>query len=44
MTDSDVDVIHEVSDAVAKGDPAAIAGRLHPDIVWEHNIGVGLAR
>jgi ketosteroid isomerase-like protein len=41
VTDSDVDVIGEVNDAVAKGDPAAIAGRLHPDVVWEHNIGVG---
>ena len=41
MTDSDVDVIDEVNDAVAKGDPSAVAERLHPDVVWEHNIGVG---
>ena len=41
MTDSGVEVIGEVNDAVATGDPAAIAGRLHPDVVWEHNIGVG---
>ena len=34
-------MIGEVNDAVAKGDPAAIAGRLHEDVVWEHNIGVG---
>jgi ketosteroid isomerase-like protein len=41
VTDSDVDVIGEIYDAVAKGDPGAVAGRLHPDIVWEHNIGTG---
>jgi ketosteroid isomerase-like protein len=38
---TDVDVIGEVNAAVAHGDPAAIAGRLHEDVVWEHNIGVG---
>ncbi len=41
LTDSDVDVISEVNAAVAKGDPGAIAARLHADVVWEHNIGVG---
>jgi ketosteroid isomerase-like protein len=41
VTNSDVEVIRAVNDAVAKGDPAAIAERLHPDVVWEHNIGVG---
>jgi ketosteroid isomerase-like protein len=34
-------VVREVGDAVANGDPAAVAERLHRDIVWEHNIGVG---
>jgi len=41
VSDSDVDAIREVNDAIAKGDPGAVASLLHPDIVWEHNIGVG---
>ena len=41
VTLSDVDVIHAVNAAVATGDPAAVAEHLHPEIVWEHNIGVG---
>ena len=41
MSDSGVDVIRAVNEAVAKGDPASVADHLHPQIVWEHNIGVG---
>jgi ketosteroid isomerase-like protein len=41
LSDSDVEVIQAVNDAVAKGEPRAVAERLHPDVVWEHNIGTG---
>ena len=41
MSDPNVDVIHAVNAAVATGDPASVAQHLHPEIVWEHNIGVG---
>jgi ketosteroid isomerase-like protein len=41
VSDSDVDVIREVNDAMGKGDVGRIVGRIHPDIVWEHNIGGG---
>jgi ketosteroid isomerase-like protein len=41
VSDSDVEVIGAVNEAVARGNPAAIAGHLHEDVVWEHNIGVG---
>ena len=41
MSDSDVEVIREVNAAIAKGEPGAVAERVHPDVVWEHNIGTG---
>ena len=41
VSDPNLDVIREVNDAIANGDPGSVAGRLHPDVVWEHNIGVG---
>jgi ketosteroid isomerase-like protein len=41
VSDSDVDVIHAVNDAVAQGDTRAVAAHLHADVVWEHNIGAG---
>ena len=41
MSDSDVEVIREVNDAVATGELRAVVQRLHPDVVWEHNIGAG---
>jgi len=41
VSDSDVEVIREVNDAVATGDLRAVVQRLHPDVVWEHNIGAG---
>ena len=40
-SDPNVDVIHEVGDAMARGDAAAVAARLHADVVWEHNLGGG---
>jgi ketosteroid isomerase-like protein len=36
-----VDVIRAVNDAVANGEPRSVAEHMHPDIVWEHNIGMG---
>jgi ketosteroid isomerase-like protein len=41
VSDPNVDVIREFNDAVAKGDAELAAGRLHPDVVWEHNLGAG---
>jgi ketosteroid isomerase-like protein len=41
VSDQNVDVIHEVGDAMASGDTASIAARLHVDVVWEHNLGGG---
>jgi ketosteroid isomerase-like protein len=41
VTDRDVDVIREVNRAVAARDLGAVAERMHPDIVWEHNLGAG---
>jgi ketosteroid isomerase-like protein len=38
---SDEDVIRKVNDAVANRDMQVLSERLHPDVVWEHNIGVG---
>jgi ketosteroid isomerase-like protein len=37
----DEKVLREMYDAVAAGDMRAFSERLHPDIVWEHNIGGG---
>ncbi len=34
-------MIREVNEAIATGDPRAAAVRIHPDVVWEHNIGAG---
>jgi ketosteroid isomerase-like protein len=41
VSDPNVEAIREVNDAVATGDLGAVADHLHPDVVWEHNIGVG---
>jgi ketosteroid isomerase-like protein len=41
MRDEEVRILREVNEAVARGDPAAVATRLHPDVVWEQNIGTG---
>ena len=41
MSDANVDVIHEINDAIASSDLGSVAGHLHTDVVWEHNIGAG---
>ncbi len=41
VSDPNVEVIREVNGAIAAGNPRAAAERLHPDIIWEHNIGAG---
>jgi len=41
VSDPDVDVIQAENDAVAQGEPGAVAERMHADVVWEHNIGMG---
>jgi ketosteroid isomerase-like protein len=38
---SDEDVIRQVADAVENRDLRAVSERMHPDVVWEHNIGAG---
>ena len=35
------DLIREFNDAVERRDLAALSDRLHPDVVWRHNIGLG---
>jgi ketosteroid isomerase-like protein len=41
VSGEDVEVIRTVNDAVSARDIDTISGRLHPDVVWEHNIGQG---
>src|SRR2546423_7442077 len=38
---SDVDRIRDFNDAVARADVDSAAALLHPDVVWEHNLGAG---
>jgi ketosteroid isomerase-like protein len=38
---SDEELIRRMGEAVASGDVQAFTERLHPDVVWEHNIGGG---
>ena len=38
---STLDLVSELNDAVWRQDWEAVRGRLHPDVVWRHNIGVG---
>jgi ketosteroid isomerase-like protein len=38
---SDVDRLREINDVVTTGDIEAMSETLHPDVVWEHNLGVG---
>jgi len=38
---SDFDRLREVNDAMHRGDVRMVSDRLHPDVVWEHNLGVG---
>jgi ketosteroid isomerase-like protein len=35
------DLIREINEAVANRDRQALSERMHPDVVWEHNIGAG---
>jgi ketosteroid isomerase-like protein len=37
----DADLIRHISEAVEARDMSALSEGLHPDVVWEHNIGVG---
>ena len=37
----DFDRIREVNDAMQAGDLQTVSESLHPEIVWEHNLGVG---
>ena len=41
MSDADVERIHAVNAALASGKLDVLAEVLHPDVVWEHNVGVG---
>ena len=41
MSDADVELIQEVNATMGRGDVRGMSERLHPDVVWEHNIGVG---
>jgi ketosteroid isomerase-like protein len=38
---SEPDVIRELNEAVSSGDTRAFSKRMHPEVVWEHNIGAG---
>jgi ketosteroid isomerase-like protein len=38
---SDFDRIREVNDAMQAGDLQTVSESLHPEVVWEHNLGVG---
>jgi ketosteroid isomerase-like protein len=37
----EIDLVRLVGDAVAAGDMETVSLAMHPDVVWEHNIGVG---
>jgi ketosteroid isomerase-like protein len=37
----DIDRIREINAAMAARDMSTVAERLHPDVVWEHNLGGG---
>ena len=38
---SDQDLLRELNDAVQRRDLEELSRRMHPDVVWRHNIGVG---
>jgi len=38
---SAIDAIREVNDAVNAGEVQSVYERLHPDVVWTHNLGTG---
>jgi ketosteroid isomerase-like protein len=35
------ELVREINDAVERKDLEEISQRMHPDVVWRHNIGVG---
>jgi ketosteroid isomerase-like protein len=37
----DEDLVRAINEMVGRGDLSAIAKHVHPDVVWEHNIGLG---
>ena len=41
MTVTGEDVIRQINEAVGKRDPRAASEWMHPNVVWEHNIGAG---
>lgn len=41
MSTADVERVQEVNAALASGEVGVLAELLHPDVVWEHNVGVG---
>jgi len=41
VSDDDVEQIHRVNTAIASKDLDAVSRSLHPDVVWEHNVGRG---
>jgi ketosteroid isomerase-like protein len=41
VSDPNVDLIRRINDAVTARDMNTIAKWLHPDVVWEHNLGGG---
>jgi ketosteroid isomerase-like protein len=36
-----VDLVRELNDAVERRDWEALSKRMHPEVTWRHNIGVG---
>jgi ketosteroid isomerase-like protein len=38
---SDFERVRSINDAMQAGDLQTVSGFLHPDVVWEHNLGVG---
>jgi ketosteroid isomerase-like protein len=41
VSNADVERIQEVNAALASGEIGVLSELLHPDVVWEHNVGVG---
>jgi ketosteroid isomerase-like protein len=41
VSSEDVDRIREINAAMMVRDLSTVAERLHPDVVWEHNLGGG---
>ena len=41
MSRENIELVREFNDAIERRDWEAVAKRVHPDVVWRHNIGVG---